>query len=1378
MKKLLSLILLLFMVISIMPVSVFAYSYKDMPDADHWSFNSLVKAIENKILCGYTDGYIYPGKYITRAELATIINRIFGSSEKASLSVYSDVKSNSWYYSDIAKAVAMGTLKGTGKNTISPAAYITRQDAFIMLARALVLKPEDKSVLDSFTDNKAVSDYAKTTLAAMVKAGYVSGSNNKLNPKANITREEVASIIDKIFNTHIKSSEKEITGTYEGNVIISVSSVVLKNATISGDLIIGDGVGNGEITLDNVSVKGRVVIRGGGDHSIKILNKSGLGNVIVAKSSTGAVRVYCEDGAKVDLLQIEDGKDDVLIEGSFNNVEVNYDTEVILTNVDIASLSVNSEKSTVDIRSGKIATVSVNTSANLSIEKGTSVGELNLTTDSKVDIKGSVNVAKVDGKQVSVSSLSGNTSSGGSGSSYVKPGLYLVKTYDQLYNALNDSNCTEIEITGSFSITEDVYMFKPVTIDSGVTFDLGDTYYVTLSSTLVNYGTIVGEEYITIKEAGVLTNNGNMDVYVYCLDGPGTINGTKNVNAVLNDTHDIYNENGEYVSNGYFDMYYVGDNVTKYGYHNKALIIGQKGYEAFLEVAEDYYDIRFITTDAVNKDINITKDFDFTSDEDDTYGSEITIGEGVNLILSSNTTLKVDYLYVDGSTLTVESGSFIETWSISVVSGNVVSNGNISTDNVYNYKKEDVYYSDGTSKNYGESVITGDITVQENTHEYSTSDAICYGQGGFEAYLNASEKSYDNVTIKPDKSFTTINIDNKVINKPNTCFEISHGACVNMTDSAFDSMCIYVIGELNLDKSSSLSTDEFYVGTYARINNKGNIEYEIINSSSITEQYDTIVHKAYPTSIVSGLDYSVYYSAYIYGQDGIDNYVNNKNRDYTSLYILPNDYDEEIDIKGNIEVTENINLYYGAFTLKSGLTIKANNVYVQGKTIISENSNIICNGSLYGEGDLENHGTITTSELYYEYGTLDNYGSVRVLNYGRMENYYTDYPVVINCREGSNTRFEGDLYIYPLVTFNIYASESSTTGFGVYKAYLNSVYEEGTEKAPVINLHESGYTKEDLFPNSTFIDIYSTDTDIVKYYVNKDNNNYYRTYFNEDIELNKDITITKEDVYFTNLKIPEGITLTINTWSSSDTLDLQGKIDSDGSNGFAFKKITIGNNSSLGSDTTLYYDEVYEYGYRPSELDDLIDQINESHLKGKIKIRLYPIVYTKEDLLDALDDEYSYWFINAYTDITLEDEEILDLVKPVRFHYIVTAKEGSTIKVEDWADFYGNTSTLSGTVILATDSNLTVWEYTTIINEGNIIFNPDASLHIKGILNNYSDITNDGWIQIYPDGYFHIFEGTLTNNGNIYNYGTLKINTSTQYVENGSLIGNEIEVTN
>lgn len=314
-KRRVGLLLGIVMIISVFPVIVFATKFSDMPN--NWSTVPLKNAVANGLLNGH-NGEIRADNNLTRAEMATIVNRAFGAKEKASISQYVDISEDSWHYDEMAKAVHMGIFVGYG-NRLNPDNNITREEAFIGLARAFKLSSENGDSLNIFSDKTEVSVWAKKGLASLVTAGYISGYNDKLNPKQNITRAEFAQVMDNLIRTYI-NKEGTYTTINTGNVMVNVPNVTLKDLTINGGLIIGDGVGDGDVILENVTVTGRTVIRGDGENSIKIIGNSNIQNIIIARGN-GVVRVYAEDGTDVGEIIVK-GNDDVIIEGSVKTISV------------------------------------------------------------------------------------------------------------------------------------------------------------------------------------------------------------------------------------------------------------------------------------------------------------------------------------------------------------------------------------------------------------------------------------------------------------------------------------------------------------------------------------------------------------------------------------------------------------------------------------------------------------------------------------------------------------------------------------------------------------------------------------------------------------------------------------------------------------------------------------------------------------------------------------------------------------------------------------------------------------------------------------------------------------------------------------------------
>ena len=246
--------------------------FSDFPT--DWSAPAMTHAVQNGLLNG-SDGKILPKGLLTRAQMATMVNRAFASSAKASLTSFTDMVPGAWHYDEMAKSVQMGVFQGAdGK--LSPNDPITREQAFAVLARAFGLADGKASSLDTFSDGAQVSSWAKGAVAALVEQGYVSGADGALNPQSYITRAEFAQVMDALVAAYGDQDLKD--QTVQGNLILRTNST-LENVTVKGDLILADGVS--AASLKNVTVTGRLVVRGGTD-GVKLTKSTAKGGIQLA----------------------------------------------------------------------------------------------------------------------------------------------------------------------------------------------------------------------------------------------------------------------------------------------------------------------------------------------------------------------------------------------------------------------------------------------------------------------------------------------------------------------------------------------------------------------------------------------------------------------------------------------------------------------------------------------------------------------------------------------------------------------------------------------------------------------------------------------------------------------------------------------------------------------------------------------------------------------------------------------------------------------------------------------------------------------------------------------------------------------------------------
>ena len=283
-----------------------ATDFKDY-DRTAWYAEAVSAAVDNGLLYGKSTTVIDPNGDMTRAEMAAIINRSFGCYKTADISQYKDVAKSKWYYKDVALAVQMGTYNGRSNSSMAPDSPITRQEAMTVVARALELDYDAyaKTDLSKFADEKNISSWALPYVRAMIGADYIHGRTKGLEPLDNITRAEFAQIFANIIGSYIT-----VKGTYDkdikGSVLIRTDDVTLKDMTVDGDLIVGCGAADGKIVLDNVTVKGRLLVWGGGTKAVYCNNGTNMPAVVVARVDDAVKVIYDRDStlAVIDTIKV------------------------------------------------------------------------------------------------------------------------------------------------------------------------------------------------------------------------------------------------------------------------------------------------------------------------------------------------------------------------------------------------------------------------------------------------------------------------------------------------------------------------------------------------------------------------------------------------------------------------------------------------------------------------------------------------------------------------------------------------------------------------------------------------------------------------------------------------------------------------------------------------------------------------------------------------------------------------------------------------------------------------------------------------------------------------------------------------------------------
>lgn len=376
----------------------------------HWAEQELKNWLKQGFINGFSDGTLRPDQNITRAEFIAFVNRTFGFTDRAKLS-FSDIpaNSNAWYVKDISTAIAAGYIEGYQDGTMRPNDPISRQEVAAIVARVLELKPDaNLDLLNGFLDASSFANWSKAPISAVVEKGYMKGlPDMSFMPFKNITRAEAIVTLDRAM--HDKYVVYSNAGTYgpesgiemiDGNVMISVADVTLRNMVVTGNLLLGVGIGNGDVHLSGVKVQGKTIVQGGGENSIHVIN-SELFTVIVDKQN-GSVRVVATGSTAIADVTLQSGaklEESKLDGAGFNNVAVKITEQgQIVLSGDFQNVQIDVPNAVVSLASGSVAHLNVNENAqdaSIQIENGAKVGALTLNAKSTISGTGKINKANI-----------------------------------------------------------------------------------------------------------------------------------------------------------------------------------------------------------------------------------------------------------------------------------------------------------------------------------------------------------------------------------------------------------------------------------------------------------------------------------------------------------------------------------------------------------------------------------------------------------------------------------------------------------------------------------------------------------------------------------------------------------------------------------------------------------------------------------------------------------------------------------------------------------------------------------------------------------------------------------------------------------------------
>ena len=445
----------------------------------HWAQNTINKWVDKGDISGYPDGTFRPNNMITRAEFVVLVNNAMGYT-KSGYAYFSDVPSHYWGKNAIQTGVAAGYISGDGNGIFRPNDPVTRQEAAAMISRILDLK-QNESRAYRYTDSYAISNWAKGVVGAVSEAGIMAGyPDGSFGPNRVLTRAEAVLALDKTVNYKPGDKEEDKEETQKEDMLLTQTK--LEDTTITGDLTISDRLGTKTITLDNVTVKGKLIVDGGSevilkDCDIKEMVMDQKDTAVKASGKTTVEKTTFKKIGKLtggdytDVIVDKELSGYITIDAKVRNLTLDAETDLKLgsdARIKNMEITKNADKATIDFSKGKVE---------------------DMTVKDKVTIKGSGDIdtmtVYVSGVTSSIRPDTVKTKDGASKPNYTddnddwyKPSRYRNVTVDRDYSGgtYRNATVTKSGITAkNMTVRENLYIDSDVK-DGSVTLE-GMTVY-------------------------------------------------------------------------------------------------------------------------------------------------------------------------------------------------------------------------------------------------------------------------------------------------------------------------------------------------------------------------------------------------------------------------------------------------------------------------------------------------------------------------------------------------------------------------------------------------------------------------------------------------------------------------------------------------------------------------------------------------------------------------------------------------------------------------------------------------------------------------------------------------------------------------------------
>lgn len=164
----------------------------------HWAYDYISRLYNEGVVAGKNEKTFSPDASITKEEFIKLVVSALKLDLSEKAVDFADVNANAWYTPYVSAAVSAGLISGKSDGTFGIGDTLSRQDAAVILSRALASKSDTEV---AFADKGDIAPYAEDAIAVMNASGIIKGyTDGTFKPMNSISRAESCAVLCRLLD--------------------------------------------------------------------------------------------------------------------------------------------------------------------------------------------------------------------------------------------------------------------------------------------------------------------------------------------------------------------------------------------------------------------------------------------------------------------------------------------------------------------------------------------------------------------------------------------------------------------------------------------------------------------------------------------------------------------------------------------------------------------------------------------------------------------------------------------------------------------------------------------------------------------------------------------------------------------------------------------------------------------------------------------------------------------------------------------------------------------------------------------------------------------------------------------------------------------------